>query len=408
MTPPASPPSEAFAPLLDSLACGVELSAAQIEGAVAALTDERESDPAKAAFLRALRAKGETPAEIAGFARAMLARAVDPGIDPARMPGPLLDVCGTGGDRLGFFNVSTTAALVLAAGGACVVKHGNRAVTSTSGGADVLAALGVPLDLPPEELRRSLETTGFGFLFAPQYHPAFKAVAPVRRQLAAEGVSTIFNLLGPLLNPARPARQLVGVYSGEVLGTYAEVLRQLNRQSAWAVHGAGGMDELSTLGETRVCRFTAGGKIVEETITPEQAGLARVADLAELRGGSAEDNARTLTGILSGEIGGARRDIVLLNAAAGFVVAGLADNLAAGVERARECHRKRPGGRSLTKDQGTLEAGEDRHAHCGSGGGISVAARREGRCVWQYSSPSAATRNSNSGAVNSVRPHTLQ
>ena len=131
--------------------------------------------------------KGETPAEIAGFARALLGRAVDPQIDPARLPGPAIDVCGTGGDRLHLFNVSTTVAFVLAAGGACVVKHGNRAITSKSGGADVLAALGVPLDLPPEGLRRSLETTGFGFLFAPQYHPAFKAITPVRRLLAAEG-----------------------------------------------------------------------------------------------------------------------------------------------------------------------------------------------------------------------------
>ena len=322
-----------FAPLLAALARSEELTPAQIEAAVAALTDEREPDPAKAAFLRALRTRGETSAEIAGFARAMLARAVDPELDPARLPGPLIDVCGTGGDQLHLFNVSTTVALVLAAGGACVVKHGNRAITSKSGGADVLAALGIPLEPSPDALRHSLEATGFGFLFAPRYHPAFRAVASVRRQLAAEGVSTIFNLLGPLLNPARPPHQLVGVFSGDLVGTYAEVLHQLGRQRAWAVHGAGGMDELSTLGENRVSR---SGPVVEhDIVTPEQAGLPRVANLDELRGGTAEDNARTLVGLLSGEIGGARRDIVLLNAAAGFVVAGLADDLPAGVERAR-------------------------------------------------------------------------
>lgn len=322
--------------LLDLLAHGADLTPAQIETAVAALTDERQPDAAKADFLRALRAKGETPAEIAGFAQALLTRAVDPGVDPARMPGPMIDVCGTGGDQLGLFNVSTTVALILAAGGACVVKHGNRAVTSKSGGADVLAALGVPLDLPPAALRESLAATGFGFLFAPQYHPAFKAIAPVRRALAAEGIGTIFNLLGPLLNPARPAHQLVGIFMAGLTGTYAEVLRQIGRRCAWVVHGAGGMDELSTLGESAVSRFAPGERAaIHETVTPEQAGLARCDDLDALRGGGVEENACLLTGLLNGEVRGARLDLVLLNAAAGFVVAGLAETLAHGVEHAR-------------------------------------------------------------------------
>ena len=316
------------------------LSSAQIDAAVAALTDATVPDAAKADFLRALRAKGETPAEIAGFAHALLARAVDPAIDPARLPGPLLDVCGTGGDQLGLFNVSTTAALLLAAGGVAVVKHGNRAVTSKSGGADVLAALGVPLDLPPAGLRRSLETTRFGFLFAPHYHPAFKAVGPVRRQLAAEGIGTIFNLLGPLLNPARPDYQLVGIFSPDLTHPYAEVLQRLGRRSAWVVHGAGGMDELSTFGETQISRFEDGGEIRDAVLAPEDAGLARTADLAILRGGNAQENARILVGILAGEITDGRCDLVLLNAAAGFVVTRLAENLAAGVERARATIRK--------------------------------------------------------------------
>ena len=325
-----------FSPLLDTLALGADLSPAQIDAAVRALTDEREPDTGKAAFLRALRAKGETPAEIAGFVRALLDRAVDPGIDPARLPGPALDVCGTGGDKLDLFNVSTTACFVLAAGGVTVIKHGNRAVTSRSGGSDVLAALGVLLDVPSDAMRQHLEEHGIGFLAAPQYHPAFRAVANVRRQLAAEGTSTIFNLLGPLLNPARPAHQLVGVFSPALTGTFAEVLRQLGRQRVWAVHGAGGMDEMSTLGETHVSRSEAGGVVTHATVAPEDAGLPRATGLDELRGGTPEDNARTLAGILSGEIGGARRDLVLLNAAAGFVVAGLARDLGAGVELGRQ------------------------------------------------------------------------
>ncbi len=304
---------------------------------MAALADPAEPDPGKAAFLRALRAKGETPGVIAGFARALLARAVDPEIDPARLPGPMIDVCGTGGDQLHLFNVSTTVAFVLAGGGATVVKHGNRAVTSKSGGADVLAALGVPLDLPPAALRRSLETTGFGFLFAPQYHPAFKAIGPVRRQLAAEGIGTIFNLLGPLLNPARPDHQLVGIFTAGLTPTYAEVLRQLGRRSVWVVHGEGGMDELSTLGATNVSRFDLRHRpeTIHETVTPEQAGLSRIDTLDELLGGSAEENARMLFDLLNGEIGGARLELVLLNAAAGFVAAGLSPDLPAGVERGR-------------------------------------------------------------------------
>ncbi len=315
-----------------------ELSPAQIDRAVAALTDPAAPDSGKAAFLRALRAKGETPAEIVGFARALLARAVDPEIDPARLPGPAIDVCGTGGDQLHLFNVSTTVAFVLAGGGAAVVKHGNRAVTSKSGGADVLAALGVPLDLPPAGLRRSLETSGFGFLFAPRYHPAFAAIGPVRRQLAAEGISTIFNLLGPLLNPARPAHQLVGIFTPGLTKTYAEVLRQLGRRSGWVVHGAGGMDELSTLGGTHVSRFdlARGTETFHELLTPEHAGLPQQDALGVLLGGTAAENARVLVGLLSGEITDARRDLVLLNAAAGFVVAGLSDDLPAGVAKARD------------------------------------------------------------------------
>lgn len=326
--------SETLETLVGSLRAGIALTPPEIEGAVGALVDDAVPGAAKAGFLRALRAKGETTAEIAGFARAMLRRAVDPGIDPARAPGPLLDVCGTGGDRLEMFNVSTTASFILAAGGAAVVKHGNRAITSRSGGADVLEALGVRIELPPRELKRCVEEVGIGFLFAPSYHPAFRSIAPVRRALAAEGTSTIFNLLGPLLNPARPAHQLVGVFAAGWTAPFAEVFRALGRTRAWAVHGAGGMDELSLAGPSQVSRWE-GGALSHGTISPAEAGLAAVSSLEELRGGDAAENARLLTGILAGEIGGARRDVVLLNAAAGFVVAGLAADLAGGVARAR-------------------------------------------------------------------------
>ena len=350
MTPSVPSP---LAALQEPLKHGVELAPAQIETAVAALADAREPDDAKAAFLRALRVKGETAAEIAGFARALLARAVDPGLDPAALPGPMLDVCGTGGDRLNLFNISTTASFIVAAAGVIVVKHGNRAITSRSGGADVLAALGIRLDLPPADLRRGVESVGMGFLFAPHYHPAFQAITPVRRLLAAEGVSTIFNLLGPLLNPAWPAHQLVGVHSLALTRVFAEVLRQLGRHTAWAVHGAGGMDELSILGASQVSGFDAPeSPVFHRVVEPTDSGLARIADLAELQGGSAEENASTLLGILQGTIVGPRLEIVLLNAAAGLVVAGVTTDLRAGVDLARAQIRD---GRALAKLQALAE-----------------------------------------------------
>ena len=333
MSPPDPSPLAALTTLLSE---GRELTAAQIEAAVETLAGDREGDAAKAAFLRALRVKGETVREIAGFARAFLARAVDPQIDPAALSGPLLDVCGTGGDRLNLFNVSTTASFVVAAAGVVVVKHGNRAITSRSGGADVLRVLGVRLDLPPAELRRCVQEVGMGFLFAPYYHPAFQAIAPVRCLLAAEGSSSVFNLLGPLLNPARPAHQLVGVHSPALTRVFAGVLRELGRQSAWAVHGAGGMDEFSTLGPSHVTGFDSpAAAILDRVFMPADAGLSPLADLAPLQGGDPAENAATLAGILAGEIAGARLDLVLLNAAAALVVAGAARDLGAGVDLAR-------------------------------------------------------------------------
>ena len=329
--------SQALSDLTTQLQDGSVLDRDQVESAAASILDESIEAGTKAEFLKALAAKGETPEEIAFFVDSFLARAVDPGLAADEVDGPMIDVCGTGGDKLDLFNVSTTSIFVLAAGGACVVKHGNRGITSKSGGADVLEALGVRIDLPPEECAETIRRHGVGFMFAPIYHPAFKAVVPVRKQLAEEGMRTIFNILGPLLNPVRPAHQLVGVFSKELTAPFANILKQLGRTSAWAVHGTTadgrGMDELSTLAETNVTALGADGDITDIVINPADVGIA-IPDIADLTGGDAEENARILTAILDGTDRGPKRDIVCLNAAAGFVVAGLAADLPAGLEAA--------------------------------------------------------------------------
>jgi anthranilate phosphoribosyltransferase len=335
--------------LLSQLTHREDLTPSQVSQAVDALLDPGGDDALKADFLRALRAKGETAAEIACFVAALLARAVDPEIDARQLGGPMLDVCGTGGDRMGLFNVSTTAMFLLAAGGATVVKHGNRGITSMSGGADVLEALGVKIETPPDLLRQCIAATGLGFIFAPAYHPSFKVIGPVRKALAVQGVSTIFNLLGPLLNPANPPFQLAGIFSESLLPKYAEVLRLLGRQSAWAVHGSSdpagaGVDELSTLGINHYCAVT-GGVVSAHTLDPGPLGFSR-AQIEELRGGDRAENARILTGILSGQIRGPKRDVVILNAAAGFVVSRLAGNLPEAIALA---HDQLDSGRALAK-----------------------------------------------------------
>jgi anthranilate phosphoribosyltransferase len=284
-------------------------------------------------FLKALLDKGETATEIAAFAQALLAHAVRPDLETARLPGPTLDVCGTGGDKQGFFNVSTAVMFVAAAAGACVVKHGNRSITSKTGAADVLEELGVKLELTPARLRQCLEQHGIAFLFAPQWHPAFKAVAPARKALAEQGIATIFNLLGPLLNPARPEHQLVGVFSADLLPKYAEVLRILGRHRAWAVHGDG-TDELTLTGPSKVWAVDAG-EINSLTVNPEELGL-KLCPHDALRGGDRAENARILISILDGTERGAKRDLVVLNSAAALVVAGLAPDLANGLDLSRK------------------------------------------------------------------------
>ena len=329
--------------LIAHLESGHDLSPGQAVESVRLLLDEKIDDATKAALLQALRAKGETAGEIAAFVKSLLARAVDPRIDPKNLPGPMLDVCGTGGDRMDLFNVSTTGMFVLAAGGAVVVKHGNRAITSKCGGADVLESLGVKIDLPPADLKRCVETTGAGFLFAPNYHPAFKAIAPVRKMLAAQGVATIFNLLGPLLNPAQPAHQLTGVFDRTKLAKYAAVLQLLGRTRAWALNGSGA-DEILPCGMTEVVETTPE-TLREFTIDPASLGIAPCAQ-DELRGGTGVENTRILLGILDGSIRGPKRDVVRLNAAAGFVVSNLASDLAEGLLLAEE---QIDSGRALAK-----------------------------------------------------------
>lgn len=318
--------------LLSPLAEGKSLTEAQVREAAAFLVDAEESAETKAAFLRALAQKGETPGEIAHFVQEFLRLAVDPGLDRDKLPGPMLDVVGTGGDKLHLFNVSTTAMFILAAGGVCVTKHGNRGVTSKAGGADVLEALGIRIDLPVDRVARGMETNGLGFFFAPLYHPAFKAVGEARKILAGEGQRSIFNLLGPLLNPARPDYQLLGVFDASLTRSFGEILATLGRKGAWVVHGTtqtgGGMDELSTLGKNHVCEIR-DGKLTDLSIDPSALGFGK-ASLQDLVGGDAAENAAIIEGILDSTLKGGKRDIAVLNAAAGFVITGKAADLAEG------------------------------------------------------------------------------
>ncbi len=316
------------------------LDADQVQSAANALLDADQPEAPKVAFLKALHTRGETPAEIALFVDAFLQHAIIPPLQAGDVSGPMIDVCGTGGDKLDLFNVSTTSIFVLAAGGLTVVKHGNRGITSKSGGADVLEALGVPIDLGPEAFSEVVKAHGVGFLFAQRYHPAFKAVAPVRATLAKEGQKTIFNLLGPLLNPVSPAYQLIGVFDGALPPIYADILKRLGRQEAWAVHGetadGRGVDEISIMGPTAIHRCRAGEDSDSWTITPASLGMEPAA-LETLQGGDAKTNAGILEGILSGEIRDAKRQMVAANAAAGFTIAGITSTLLDGIALAEEC-----------------------------------------------------------------------
>jgi anthranilate phosphoribosyltransferase len=323
--------------VLRRLIAGEDLGRDEAEGLFDRLMDGELSDTNQAALLVALAAKGESPAEIAGAAAAMRRRLVSV---PHRAPN-VVDTCGTGGDGAGTFNISTAAALVASAAGARVAKHGNRSVSSRSGSADVLAEAGVVLELGPEELARCLEVVGIAFLFAPNLHPAMRAVMPVRREL---GVRTLFNVLGPLSNPARAKRQLLGVYAAHLVEPIGEVLRELGSERAMVVHGSDGLDEITTTGLTRVCELE-GGKVRCYDLDPSSLGLPR-RRLEELGGGDPAENARRLRAVLAGEPG-ALLEITALNAAAALFVAGVATTLSEGLERALAVLRNGDASRKL-------------------------------------------------------------
>jgi anthranilate phosphoribosyltransferase len=287
-----------------------------------------EATPAQiGGFLVALRAKGETADEIAGCAEAMRAHVL--AVRPRR--DDLVDTAGTGGDGAHTINISTAAALVAAAAGAAVAKHGNRAVSSACGSADVLEALGFSLEQEPERIAQSIDELGFGFLFAPSHHPAMRHAAPVRKELATR---TVFNVLGPLTNPAGARAQVVGVYSAELVRTIAEVLATLGARRAFVVHGAGGIDELSPVGPNLVAEVV-DGQVHERTLDPEaELGLPRC-DLAQLRGGTPAENAAAVREVFDGAEGG-RRSAILLNAAGAIAAGGHAEDLREGLELARE------------------------------------------------------------------------
>jgi len=321
--------------LIEKIRAGNDLSAFDVQEAAAFLLSDSIEAKTKADFLTALHDKGESASEIASFVRVLLERAVPLEIE---VDGPIVDVCGTGGDGIDLFNVSTAITFVLAAGGATVVKHGNRGVTSRSGSADVLEALGVAIDLEPNDLRECVKRMGCGFVFARTYHPAFRALAEMRLRLAKRHQRTIFNLLGPLLNPARPKRQLIGVFSPHLTMLFADVLRQLDCGRAWIVSGTAvdtlTMDDVSTIGPTVVAEVNSG-KITSAVLDTRWLGIPQ-ATLPELTGGDAKANAETIMRILAEGETGPKRDLLIANAAAGFVVSGLASEMNEGIAMARE------------------------------------------------------------------------
>ncbi len=321
--------------LIEKIRAGNDLSAFDVQEAAAFLLSDSIEAKTKADFLTALHDKGESASEIASFVRVLLERAVPLEIE---VDGPIVDVCGTGGDGIDLFNVSTAITFVLAAGGATVVKHGNRGVTSRSGSADVLEALGVAIDLEPDDLRECIKRLGCGFVFARTYHPAFRALAEMRLRLARRQQRTIFNLLGPLLNPARPKRQLIGVFSPDLTMLFADVLRRLDCERAWIVSGTAvdslTMDDVSTIGPTVIAEVNSG-KITSAVLDTRWLGIPQ-ATLPELTGGDARTNAETIMRILAGGETGPKHDLLIANAAAGFVVSGLASEMNGGIAMARE------------------------------------------------------------------------
>jgi anthranilate phosphoribosyltransferase len=311
--------------LLALVAGGERLSLDQARSAFEIMMSGDATPAQVGGFLMGLRVRGETVDELTGGAEALRERMVE-----VQAPADAIDTCGTGGDASGTFNVSTAAALVVAACGVPVAKHGNRALSSRAGSADILAALGVNIDVEPSRVERAIREAGIGFMMAPRHHGAMRHVAGARVEL---GTRTIFNLLGPLANPAGARRQLLGVFAHDWIEPLAQVLGQLGSERAWVVHGSDGLDELTTTGPSHVAELRAG-QVTTFEVTPEEAGLPR-ARLEDLRGADATTNADALRALLDG-VRGPYRDIVLLNSAAALVIADRASDLAAGVARAGE------------------------------------------------------------------------
>jgi len=306
---------------------GQDLSEEEASQAMAYMMEGEELSTQIASFLTALRMKGETKEEITGFARTMRTKAVR---IRAKSGEGVVDTCGTGGDNSGTFNISTTVAFVAAGGGLTVAKHGNRSVSSRSGSADVLEALGVNIAIPPQRVETCLQEYGLAFLFAPSFHPAMKYALSPRREI---GIRTVFNILGPLTNPAGATVHLLGIYREDLIQRMAEVLKKLGSKAALVVHGADHCDEISISGETAICQLKDGA-IKNYQIAPEEVGLKR-ASLETIHGGTPEQNAATLVKILKGEPGPAR-DVVLLNAGAVFMAAGKVSDFKEGIAIARE------------------------------------------------------------------------
>ena len=311
---------------INKVADGHDLSMSETETAMNEIMSGEATPAQIAAFITALRIKGETAEEIAGCAKIMQQNALQ--VNPKRTD--VVDTCGTGGDASGTFNISTTVAFVVAGTGLGVAKHGNRSITSKCGSADLMEALGIKISLAPEQVAQCVDEVGIGFCFAPAFHPAMKYATPVRQEI---GLRTVFNVLGPLANPARAKRQLIGVYSENLTETIADVLRALKSERAFVVHGADGLDELSTTGVNRVSELK-DGQVISYKIDPEELGIAK-ASLQDLLGGTLDENAQITRKILNGD-SGPKRDIVLLNAAAVLIAGGKAKDFKEGIMIATE------------------------------------------------------------------------
>ena len=322
--------------LTSKLAARQDLSAPEVAAAASILAATGETDAAKGGFLTALAAKGETPAEIAGFALAFRNLAVNPGVE-AWAP-HAIDIVGTGGDHAGGFNISSLVVLVLASAGVTVMKHGNRGITSKCGSADLLAALGVDLAAPPEKIRRALDELGYAFFFAPNHHPAFKHIAPVRQALAAEGRRSVFNILGPLINPGRPAHILLGVYALPLVDKLARTLEELGQVAGIVAHGVigpeHGIDELTTATGNHV-RGVGRLRDLAATWRAEDFGLSP-RPFAEIQGGDLAANLALVDAVLTGRGPAGLVDTIVLNAAVGLHVVGRTAAIRAGIAPARE------------------------------------------------------------------------